>query len=110
MGHRAGGQGRLEALQLFEKGLGLLQVRLDAGLQLRTAGPPDVVLELLDLLGESHELGFDVWYATHADIWRGQVVPGTLGGDNFQVGRGGRIDLIALPMIPMKMGIDELTD
>jgi hypothetical protein len=39
-----------------------------------------------------------------------QVLPGALGDNNFQIGRRLGIDLIALPVIPMKMGIDERVD
>src|SRR6266446_3704046 len=48
-GHRSRRQRRLEALELLEVRLGLLEVRLEAGLHLRIAGAHDVVFQLLDL-------------------------------------------------------------
>ena len=45
-----------------------------------------------------------------AGIRADQVLPRALRGDDLQVGEGFRIDLIALPVIPMEMGVDDLAD
>src|SRR5712691_12375622 len=109
-GHRAGGQRRLERFEFLKKSLGLLEIRLEIGLLLGIGGPHDLVFELLDLLWKSRELPLDVRDTADADLWISQVLPGALRDDDFQVGGGLGIDLIALPMIPMKMGIDQLVD
>src|SRR5215831_19008185 len=109
-GHRTSGQRRLERFEFLEKSLGLLEVRLEIGLLLGIGGPHDLVFELLDLLWKSRELPFDVRDTAHASLCIRQVLPGALGDDNFQIGRSLGIDLVTLPMIPMKMGIDELVD
>src|SRR4029453_5751872 len=109
-GHRTSGQRRLERFEFLEKSLGLLQIRLEIGLLRGIGGPHDLVFELLNLLWKSRELPFDVRDTAYTDLWVGQVLLGALGDDDFQIGRGLGIDLVALPMIPMKMGIDQLVD
>src|SRR5436853_3092782 len=107
-GHRAGRQRWLEGFKFLKKSFGLLEIRLEIGLLLGIGGPHDLVFELLDLLWQSRELPFDVRDTTHASLSIRQVLSGALGDDNFQIGGGLGIGLIALPMIPMKMGINEL--
>src|SRR5215211_5362564 len=109
-GHSTGGQCRLERFEFLEKGLGLLEIRLEIGLLLGIGGPHDLVFELLELLWKSRELPFDVRDTAHTSLSISQVLSGALGDDDFQIGRGLGIDLVALPMIPMKMGIDQLVD
>src|SRR5215510_12807117 len=109
-GHRTGRQGWLERFEFLEKSLGLLQICLEIGLLLGIGGLHDLVFELLDLLWKSRELPFDVRDATYTSLRIGQVLPGALRDDDFQIGRGLGIDLVALPVVPMKMGIDQLVN
>jgi hypothetical protein len=73
-GHRAGGEGRLEGLELFQIRFGLLEVCLQTGLLLRIGSPPDVVLELVDLFREGRQLLFEEWDTADAGIGLGQVL------------------------------------
>ena len=113
-GHRAGDgsrrQGRLETPELAEIGLGLLEIGLESGLRLRVRGPQDFIFELIDLLGKGRELPFDEGNAAIARIWSGQVLPRPLGGDHLHAGTGRRIHLVALPVIPVEVGVDDLAD
>src|SRR5215467_323857 len=94
-GHRAGGQRWLERFEFLEKSLGLLEIRLEIGLLLGIGGPHDLVFELLDLLWKSCELPFDMRDTAHASLAISQVLSGALGHNNFQIGGGLGIDLVA---------------
>src|SRR5262250_525264 len=96
--------------EFLKIGLGLLEVCLKACLLFRIARLLYIVLQLLNVLGHSRKLFFDVRQATYTSIGFGQVVLGALGGNDFQIGGYGSIGLIALPVIPMIMRIDDLTN
>src|SRR5215470_11789386 len=103
-------QSRLERFEFLEKSLGLLEIRLEIGLLLGLTGLHDLHFELLDLLWKSRELPGNMGDTADASLGVSQVLPGALRDNDFQIGRGRGIDLIALPMIPMKMGIDQLVN
>ena len=109
-GHRTGGQGWLEGFEFLEKSLGLLQIRLEIGFLLGISSPHDLFFELLDLLRQGRELPGDMRDTADTGLCVSQVLPGALGDDDLHIGRSLGIDLVALPMIPMKMGIDQLVD
>jgi hypothetical protein len=109
LGDRSGGERRFEGLEFLQVGFGLLEVRFQTGFLLGIGGPPDLVLELLNLLGEGRQLPFDERDAADPSIGLGQVLPGALGGDDLQVRGGPRIDFVALPVVPVKMGVDDRT-
>lgn len=103
-------QGRLEVLELCQIGLGLLKIGLQTDLLLGAARLQDLVLELLDLFGEGRELLVDLGDTADPRIRPRQVLLRALGGDDLEARELRRINLIALPMIPMKMGINDLAD
>jgi len=103
-------QRRLELLQLFEVGLGLGKVGFQSRLLLGAGRLRDLRFELLDLLGHQRELLLDVADAARACVWVGQVLSRALGSDDLEVAELLRVHLIALPVIPVKVRVDDLAD
>src|SRR5262249_5415086 len=107
--YRARRQGRLHLLELLEIRLGLPQVRLDARLRLGVARTGRLVLELLDLGGQRGHLLGDERHAAVAALLC-EVVLRPFGGDDLDALAGGRVALVALPVIPVEVRVDDLAD
>ena len=67
-----------------------------------------VVLQLLDLAGHGLELPLDVRQAADARVRVGEIVPRLRGGDDLDTGARGRVDLVALPVVPVEVRVDDL--
>ena len=110
-GHRSRRQRRLEALELLQVRLGLLEARLETSLRLGVRGPHDVVFELLDLGREQRsDLLLDERNAAEPRVRPGQILLRPLRGHHFEARVGLRVRLVALPVIEMEMGVDHLAD
>ncbi len=100
-----GGERGLERRHLGEVGLGVRQVGLEPRAISGGRGRGEVGLELGDLAGHLADVVLDALEPLpHHRLARELV------GDDLRVGVGGGVDLVAVPVVPVEVRVDDVAD